>query len=275
MVPRRGFTLLELLVVIAIIAVLIGLLLPAVSKVRHTAALQACANNLKQLGVATHGYRDTHGHFPPGTIANAALPPDQRLSWQVALLPYLEQEKLYETFARAAAWDATANAGPLTAETQRYTHTLRCPGFVGPWPPFPHTNYVGVAGVGPDAAALPLDGPGAGFFGYDRKPKSEDVKDGLANTLAVLETGWNVGPLVRGGTATVRALDLSDDPLLGDGRPFGGLHRADKTFGGTRPLGTRVLLADGSARLSQAHVDPFVLGALATVAGREEVPGEW
>src|SRR5262249_46342064 len=103
---RRGFTLIELLVVIAIIAILIGLLLPAVQKVREAAARAKCENNLKQMGVAVFNYESTNGTLPPGgsgpIVGGSSGNDTNRFSVQALIFPYIEQANKYPQFNFAA-----------------------------------------------------------------------------------------------------------------------------------------------------------------------------
>jgi hypothetical protein len=243
-----------------------------------------CANNLKLIALGLRDYAEAHPKelrtaenvpaFPAGTVPNPALPPDQRLSWLVEVLPFLEQEGLYNRIDRAAGWDAGANAPavrtPLTG--------LQCPDWGRESSPEPAylTAYLGVAGVGAAAPSLPAGDSHAGVFGYDRRTALSDVKDGTSNTLLILESSRDNGPWARGGAATVRGLDPAEQPYLGTGRPFGGTHFAENGLfkrGGS--IGCNAALADGSVRFLPEGIAPHVLEALATMAGGEEVSDGW
>ena len=118
---RPGFTLIELLVVIAIIAILIGLLLPAIQKIREAANRLKCQNNLKQIGLGLHNYQTQNGYFPPGAITNSTAAGPTRTreklgittptihGWAVFLLPFIEQDNLYRQYNFNQHWYAAAN----------------------------------------------------------------------------------------------------------------------------------------------------------------------
>jgi prepilin-type processing-associated H-X9-DG protein len=262
--------------------VVLGLLLVAglvviwVQRTREAAALIRCRNNLKQLTIALWNYHGTDGVYPCGTATGTSLPPERRLSWYVELRPYIEGGCDF-WFDPQKPWDDEVNQWPGTRckeDPPARTIIRREQWERGDWPVFicssnPHragpgvpglTHYVGVAGVGAEAATWPLEHPGVGLFGYDRSVRWSDVRDGSSTTIALIETARDNGPWLAGGPPTVRGLDPDGPPYLGEGGQFTSFHRL-----------VNVAFLDGSVRPLAPSVDPRVLEALATIASGEQV----
>lgn len=114
------------------------------------------------------------------------------------------------------------------------------------------------------------------MFGYDRRTELADVTDGTSNTILLWETARDNGPWARGGSATVRGLDPADVPYAGSGRPFGGLHFAERAlFLSGSSTGSSLGMADGTVRWVSNGVPADLLNGLATVAGNESPPSDW
>jgi len=215
---RAGFTLIELLVVMAIIAILIGLLLPAVQKVREAANNMKCKNNMKQIGLALHNYENNYGKAPSWGyyIVNvSAQNTEQGHSALTQLLPFLEQNNLADTIDLNLGWKTGTNAA---VQYQREVKMFVCPSA-----PSDRTNQVdGVTDYAPTIGAsnvlvtcsqLPLSvSPGQAHNGMlgawdyanninlKRNVKFSDVKDGLSNTICFGETAGKPNVWYKGRT---------------------------------------------------------------------------
>lgn len=233
---RRGFTLIELLVVIAIIAVLVALLLPAVQNAREAARRSSCTNNLRQIGLAIHNFHDAKNRLPSSGRPEAAA--TVRFGLFTHLLPYIEQQVLYDRYDPSVNW-SHANNAPVTSVI---IPTYRCPsspthnnvldhnpdGFLGTvttWVGVVATgDYGGSLGVAPalqtfveSQSPVPFIVVGStqqtssvstnssittnGFFPKNSRLGFGDITDGLSNTVAIWESGGR--PYVYRGRAQV------------------------------------------------------------------------
>jgi len=307
MVARRAFTLIELLVVIAIIAILIGLLLPAVQKVREAAARMKCTNNLKQLSIGLHGYHDANSMLPPGQYNNfySNDAPWIRGCFVQPLLPYLEQTALFRVYDTARA--TNGNWALTVPNKDTLISVLVCPS--DPSSPKTitrdtnsvnganvfqglHTNYVVCAGSNSYGNGLGLNG----VFFVKSRTSLTDITDGTSNTFMVGEINISVDTTandLRGryansweGNNWFSSLNLPNTTIP-DRNTYQGvstLRAPQTTIGndGSQNLsarsyhtgGVNIGLGDGSVRFIRNSVDAIVYRNAGSRNGGE-VPGNF
>jgi prepilin-type processing-associated H-X9-DG protein len=253
----------------------IGVLITALPKRRAAAEAEMCKKNLKDLAAFAAMNSDPDPakaakaphEVPAGTIVLSGVDPENRLSWVVAALPTLDQKRqstteLLHSLDRSQPWTFANNQ----EAAKRKLVALLCPGnppALDAEQPAP-TQYVGIAGLGTDAALLNFVAPGpapprAGCFRYDSPTLFSSILDGLSQSLLFGERAEELGPWLRGGPSTLRGLDDSPNasPLIGS------------QFGGNHPDASNWAMADGSVRVFTPRVDPRILFSLATIAGKE------
>ena len=193
---RRGFTLIELLVVIAIIAVLVGLLVPAVQKVREAANRMSCSNNLKQVGLALHNFHGANGYFPSNLrpVQNQTV----RMRWITWILPYIEQDSLFKNYNQAVNWSDPLNL-PVTSMRIK---SLECPSA-------PASSVLDGAPDGSPAWSPIVANSDYAGISKTINLKIADFQDGTSNTLHVTESSgrpnlFRLGRLVSPATASIR-----------------------------------------------------------------------
>jgi len=287
---RLAFTLIELLVVIAIIAVLIGLLLSAVQKVREAANRMKCANNLKQLGLVLHNFHDTHGKFPPGQV-NGPLPEagvtrPVNHGWGPFILPFIE----YQPLADQYHWDVKASDPLNQPVITTQLKIFQCPSTESDryYTAGPTSAYGGRSACGDYAptwsVATVLGGLG-GVLVPNHMTRMREITDGTSNTILLTEDAgrprlWRVGrpgpdQAVSGGpwAGVNNGIILQGSQSDGSNRPGPCALNCtnDHEIYSFHPGGANAVFADGSVHFLQAGMSVPTLAALITRAGGEVV----
>lgn len=261
------------IIAVVVSPVVMKLALPMAWGLRERVRRDQVKSNLNQIGLALHNY-DNNGHlgqiglalrdyekehqaFPPAAHPNTELTVEHRLSWLAELLPHLKHQDLYEQINFEKGWDDPANAAPLITRIESFNGILRDKAKSA----YGTTDYVGLAGVGKESAALEVIDPRAGFFGWNRATRISDIKDGTSNTMAVAEAMNNLGPWGAAGSSTIRS--LTAQPYINGPDGLGNPARYAQ--------GMSVLFADGSVRLISKDTEPSVLEAISTINGGEQV----
>jgi hypothetical protein len=234
----------------------VALLLPAVQAAREAARRTQSRNNMKQIIIGLHNYHDANRSFPAATHPNKDLKPAKRLSWMADLLPYVESATVHKQIDFGKAWDDPANRKAIETPISLFLNPSADQSVKSV---FPVTNYVGLAGVGPDGPTLPVTSPKAGCFAYDRVTRLRDITDGSSNTAMISESSMNPGPWAAGGRPTIRS--LTTQPYING--PDG--------IGDSHPGGCLMGMADGSVHFFLDKTDPKVLQAIMTIRGGEDV----
>jgi prepilin-type N-terminal cleavage/methylation domain-containing protein/prepilin-type processing-associated H-X9-DG protein len=287
---RAAFTLVELLVVIAIIAILIGLLLPAVQRVREAAARTRCANNLKQMGLALLNYHDNNKHFPRGGYA--AAKPDatnpNKLSWAASVLPWLEQDALYRSIHADLAYSDPANlpAGrtvlsvflcPTSPNDSVYRQAPELPTTAAP---FARSDYGAVDGERGLRSPGATNSPERGVLILERNLSLADITDGTSQTILVSEAPEGLhsiwisvhNVLDQSAPVSERHSDTSPYPSCQLPGVFCDYGHEITSY---HPGGAQTVFADGSVHFLKSTMDNAVLAALCSRAGGEPVGGDF